>query len=116
MECGDFGPEETPFEDGTFKLVINFDESYPNKPPIIRFITKIFHPNIYADGNICLDILQNKWSPAYDVANILTSIQSLLCDPNPDSLANAQAATMFRENRGEYERIVRELTEKSWIE
>jgi ubiquitin-conjugating enzyme E2 A len=111
-----FGPEETPFEDGTFRLVITFDESYPNKPPVIRFITKMFHPNIYADGNICLDILQNKWSPAYDVANILTSIQSLLADPNPDSPANAQAATMFREQRTEYEKIVRELTEKSWLE
>jgi ubiquitin-conjugating enzyme E2 A len=111
-----FGPEETPFEDGTFKLLMTFDESYPNKPPVIRFITKMFHPNIYADGNICLDILQNKWSPAYDVANVLTSILSLLCDPIPDSPANAQAASMFRENRTEYERIVRELAEKSWIE
>lgn len=111
-----FGPEDTPFEDGTFRLVITFDETYPNKPPNVRFITKMFHPNIYSDGNICLDVLQNKWSPAYDVANVLTSIQSLLHDPNPESPANAQAASLLRDNPFAYEQMVREMTEKSWLD
>uniref|UniRef100_A0AAA9SC36 Ubiquitin conjugating enzyme E2 A n=2 Tax=Bos TaxID=9903 RepID=A0AAA9SC36_BOVIN len=70
-----FGPEGTPFEDGTFKLTIEFTEEYPNKPPTVRFVSKMFHPNVYADGSICLDILQNRWSPTYDVSSILTSIQ-----------------------------------------
>nr|CAG4649795.1 EOG090X0GZZ [Scapholeberis mucronata] len=71
-----FGPHDTPFEDGTFKLTIEFTEEYPNKPPTVRFVSKMFHPNVYADGGICLDILQNRWSPTYDVSAILTSIQS----------------------------------------
>jgi ubiquitin-conjugating enzyme E2 A len=88
-----FGPKDTPFEDGTFKLTIQFSEEYPNKPPVVRFVSKMFHPNgepgpvpephtlpslsssVYADGSICLDILQNRWSPTYDVSSILTSIQ-----------------------------------------
>jgi ubiquitin-conjugating enzyme E2 A len=45
----------------------------------------MFHPNVYANGELCLDILQNRWSPTYDVAAILTSIQSLFNDPNPNS-------------------------------
>ncbi|KAL7175457.1 hypothetical protein ACSBR2_029116 [Camellia fascicularis] len=69
---------------------------------------------IYADGSICLDILQNQWSPIYDVAAILTSIQSLLCDPNPNSPANSEAARMFSENKREYNRRVREIVEQSW--
>ena len=56
-----------------------------NTNTFYRFISKIFHPNVYADGKICLDILQNQWSPIYDIAAILTSIQSLLSDPNPAS-------------------------------
>lgn len=68
-------PHDTPFEDGTFKLTIEFTEEYPNKPPTVRFVSKMFHPNVYADGGICLDILQNRWSPTYDVSAILTSIQ-----------------------------------------
>ncbi len=70
-----FRPHDTPFEDGTFKLTIEFTEEYPNKPPTVRFVSKMFHPNVYADGGICLDILQNRWSPTYDVSAILTSIQ-----------------------------------------
>lgn len=75
-----FGPHDTPFEDGTFKLTIEFTEEYPNKPPTVRFVSKMFHPNVYADGGICLDILQNRWSPTYDVSAILTSIQVRICD------------------------------------
>ena len=54
-----FGPDDTPWEGGTFKLLLEFTEEYPNKPPAVRFLSKIFHPNVYADGKICLDILQN---------------------------------------------------------
>ncbi|KAF7721088.1 Ubiquitin-conjugating enzyme E2 2 [Apophysomyces ossiformis] len=109
-----FGPADTPFEDGTFKLVLQFDETYPNKPPQVKFVSKMFHPNVYANGELCLDILQNRWSPTYDVAAILTSIQSLLHDPNPNSPANAEAANLYRENRKEYVRRVREIVESSW--
>jgi ubiquitin-conjugating enzyme E2 A len=76
----------------------------------------MFHPNIYADGAICLDILQNQWSPIYDVSAILTSIQSLLADPNPNSPANAEASRLYIENRREYERRVVEVVERSWLE
>ena len=107
-------PEETAWEDGTFKLSLEFTEEYPNKAPVVKFITKMFHPNIYADGSICLDILQNQWSPIYDISAILTSIQSLLCDPNPASPANSEAARLYQENRREYERKVKEVVEASW--
>ncbi|NXJ10627.1 UBE2B enzyme, partial [Odontophorus gujanensis] len=124
-----FGPEGTPFEDvfvgghltvfvfvwtGTFKLVIEFSEEYPNKPPTVRFLSKMFHPNVYADGSICLDILQNRWSPTYDVSSILTSIQSLLDEPNPNSPANSQAAQLYQENKREYEKRVSAIVEQSW--
>lgn len=107
---------DTPFEDGTFKLLLTFDESYPNKPPTVKFLSRMFHPNVYANGELCLDILQNRWSPTYDVAAILTSIQSLLHDPNPNSPANAEAAQLYRENMKEYVRRVRATVEDSWLE
>lgn len=111
-----FGPDDTPWEGGTFKLVLEFTEDYPNKAPQVRFLTKMFHPNIYNDGQICLDILQNQWSPIYDISAILTSIQSLLCDPNPASPANSEASRLYNENRREYNRRVREIVEQSWID
>ena len=58
---------------------MHFEEQYPNKPPGVKFISQMFHPNVYATGELCLDILQNRWSPTYDVAAILTSIQRYVC-------------------------------------
>lgn len=110
------GPAETPFEDGTFKLLIKFDEQYPNKPPTVKFLSEMFHPNVYTNGELCLDILQNRWSPTYDVASILTSVQSLLNDPNTASPANAEAANLYRDHRSQYVKRVRSTVQKSWDE
>lgn len=109
-----FGPEETAWEGGTFKLVLEFTEEYPNKPPSVKFVSKLFHPNVYNDGGICLDLLQSNWSPIYDISAVLTSIQSLLCDPNPNSPANSEAARLFQENRREYNKRVQQVVEESW--
>ena len=140
-----FGPDETSWEGGTFRLLLEFSEDYPNKPPTVRFLSKIFHPNVYADGKICLDILQNQWSPIYDIAAILTSsawssccidllvpatlshllfpppslstsVQSLLSDPNPASPANAEASQLYERDRREYNKRVRAVVEASWID
>jgi ubiquitin-conjugating enzyme E2 A/ubiquitin-conjugating enzyme E2 B len=108
------GPADTPFEDGTYRLLINFDEQYPNKPPSVKFISEIFHPNVYANGELCLDILQNRWSPTFDVSSILTSIQSLLNDPNISSPANVEAANLYKDHTSQYIKRVRETVEKSW--
>ena len=93
------GPDGTLWEGGTFTMEVKFTEEYPNKPPQINFVTKMFHPNIYKDGRICLDILNNQWSPIYDVAALLTSIRALLANPNPMSPANPEAATLFADNK-----------------
>eukprot|EP00183_Erythrolobus_madagascarensis_P001851 CAMPEP_0185850952 /NCGR_PEP_ID=MMETSP1354-20130828/4880_1 /TAXON_ID=708628 /ORGANISM="Erythrolobus madagascarensis, Strain CCMP3276" /LENGTH=76 /DNA_ID=CAMNT_0028551683 /DNA_START=337 /DNA_END=567 /DNA_ORIENTATION=- len=74
----------------------------------------MFHPNVYDDGTICLDIIQQKeWRPIYTVTSILTSVQSLLDDPNIASPANAEAASMFKKDVDAYKRRVRRCASKS---
>lgn len=73
----------------------------------------MFHPNVYSDGNLCLDIIQDNWSPIYTVSSILTSIQSLLTDPNAASPANPEAAKMYVENPKEYRKRVRRVAVRS---
>lgn len=83
------GPTGSPFEGGVFKLELFLTEEYPMAPPKVRFLTKIYHPNIDKLGRICLDILKDKWSPALQIRTVLLSIQALLSAPNPDDpLAN----------------------------
>ena len=107
------GPQDTPWEGGIFSLRLTFGERYPEKPPRVRFTTDMFHPNVYLDGAICLDIIQDQWSPAQDVNSILMSVQSLLTDPNCASPANPEAARLYTEDRKEYNRRVRRISQRS---
>jgi len=107
------GPDETAWEGGVYPLRLTFSEQYPDKPPKVRFTTEVYHPNVYGDGSLCLDIIQDKWSPIYSVSTILTSIQSLLTDPNPASPANPEAAKLYENDRKSYNRRVRRCAENS---
>ena len=109
------GPADTLFEGATFSLTMNFKDEYPKKPPHVRFETPVFHPNVYTNGEICLDLLQNNWSPLYDASNVLLAIQTLLSDPNPDSPANSEAAKLFVNDKREYLRRVRQCVQESWL-
>ncbi|KJE92441.1 ubiquitin-conjugating enzyme family protein [Capsaspora owczarzaki ATCC 30864] len=107
------GPEGTPWEGGIYNMHLAFSDNYPTKPPKIRFVSEMFHPNIYSDGSICLDIIQDKWSPIYTISSILTSIQSLLADPNINSPANPDAASLYSKDIKAYKRRVRQCAERS---
>lgn len=66
------------YEELRYKLSLEFPSGYPYTAPTVRFLTPCYHPNVDTQGNICLDILKDKWSALYDVRTILLSIQSLL--------------------------------------
>jgi len=108
-----FGPPDSAWEGGIFSLRLTFSEDYPTSAPRVRFTSQMFHPNIYQDGSICLDIIQDKWSPVHSISTILTSIQSLLTDPNVKSPANVEAAKLYSTNRTEYNRRVRRVSARS---
>eukprot|EP00761_Pharyngomonas_kirbyi_P013360 gb/GECH01013388.1/.p1 GENE.gb/GECH01013388.1/~~gb/GECH01013388.1/.p1 ORF type:complete len:152 (+),score=38.08 gb/GECH01013388.1/:1-456(+) len=92
------GPTGSPYEGGVFKLELFLPEQYPMSPPKVRFLTKIYHPNIDRLGRICLDILKNKWSPALQVRTVLLSIQALLSAPNPDDPLANDVADHWKKN------------------
>ena len=98
------GPVDSPYEGGIFKLELFAHSSYPMEPPKIRFITKIYHPNIDKLGRICLDILKDKWSPALQIRSVILSILLLLSDPNElDPLSPDVASHWKRDKKGAIE-------------
>eukprot|EP01100_Stratorugosa_tubuloviscum_P007064 TRINITY_DN297_c1_g1_i2.p1 TRINITY_DN297_c1_g1~~TRINITY_DN297_c1_g1_i2.p1 ORF type:complete len:161 (+),score=58.94 TRINITY_DN297_c1_g1_i2:74-556(+) len=108
------GPDDTPWEGGIFTLRLSFPPNYPDKPPKVQFLTSyMYHPNVFSDGSLCLDIIQDKWSPVYSVSSILTSVQSLLTDPNPDSPANPEAASLYVRDIKAYNRKVRQCVQRT---
>jgi len=106
------GPEDSPFEGGLFFIDIRFPSDYPFKPPRCAFRTKIYHPNINANGGICLDILKSQWSPALSISKVLLSICSLLTDPNPDDPLVPDIARQYVSNRKQYEDTARDWTKR----
>lgn len=105
------GPQDSPYEKGVFQLELFLPSDYPMAPPKVRFLTKIYHPNVDKLGRICLDILKDKWSPALQIRTVLLSIQALLSAPNPDDPLDNNVAEVWKSNEQEALKRAREFTE-----
>ncbi|KAH8965239.1 hypothetical protein BDL97_04G107200 [Sphagnum fallax] len=105
------GPSQSPYEGGVFKLELFLPEEYPMVVPKVRFLTKIYHPNIDKLGRICLDIFKDKWSPAFQIRTILLSIQALLSAPNPNDPLAENIAKHWKNNEAE----VPNLASSNWV-
>lgn len=109
---GTSGPEGTPFEGGLFPATLTFPKDYPLSPPTMRFTCDFFHPNVYANGTVCISILHapgddpnmyesssERWSPVQSVEKILLSVVSMLAEPNDESGANIDACVSVNDLR-----------------
>ncbi|TBT99799.1 ubiquitin-conjugating enzyme [Hamiltosporidium magnivora] len=108
------GPPETPFYGGKFVVNIHIPDDYPFKSPSIGFVTKVFHPNVDENsGSICLDVLNQVWSPLYDLLNVVEIfLPQLLSYPNALDPLNSEAANMYINDKPKYEKVVKEYVDK----
>ncbi|KAJ5068069.1 ubiquitin-conjugating enzyme e2 e3 [Anaeramoeba ignava] len=106
------GPEGSPYQGGVFYLDIEFPSQYPFKPPRITFRTKIYHCNINSQGQICLDILKDNWSPALTISKVLLSLSSLLTEPNPKDPLVGSIAQQYIRDKSKHDRTAAEWTQK----
>lgn len=91
------GPKDTPYEGGFYRLILRVPKDYPMVPPSASFITKVFHPNVeFTTGNVCLDILKTKWSPAWTLSSVCLAVLNLLAEPASDSPYNCDAGNLVR--------------------
>ena len=119
------GQEGTLYSGYRIHARMKFPMQYPYQPPSFEFISPIFHPNVYEDGKICISILHTDqdeiintdianctWTPGLNVTTVCISINSLLNEPNIYSPANVDASKLFRDDREQYEKMVRSQLEK----
>ncbi|KAK9383975.1 ubiquitin-conjugating enzyme type E2 [Kockiozyma suomiensis] len=108
------GPDETPFKAGIWKVRVELPDQYPYKSPSIGFMNRIFHPNIdELSGSVCLDVINQTWSPMFDMINIFeVFLPQLLRYPNPTDPLNGEAAALLMREPKAYENRVKDYVNK----
>ena len=105
-----YGPDNSDYEGGIWKIRVRFPPQYPYKGPIINFMNKIFHPNVEQKvGTICLNLIGIDWHPSYDLLNILNIfLPELLQNPNAKDPYNSDAAKLYNKCSIKYKQKVQE--------
>ncbi|KAM3430999.1 hypothetical protein MY4824_007387 [Beauveria thailandica] len=85
------------YDGGRWLIAIEIPDEYPLKPPRMRFVTQVVHPNIaLQNGEICLDLLKDAWTPTYSVLECVRAVRMLLSCPETDSPLNVDVAALLR--------------------
>jgi len=105
------GPDGTPFSGGKFRVKLVLGKEFPTAPPKGYFITRIFHPNVASNGEICVNALKKDWNPKLGIKHILMVVRCLLIQPNPESALNEEAGQLLLEAYEDYFARAKMVTE-----
>ena len=106
------GPIDTPYANGVFNVDIAFPATYPFKAPNVKFVTKVYHPNINsASGEICADVLKD-WKPTLNVRFVLEVLHSMLSEPSPEGNLEPEIAKVLQDDPEKFNATATEWTKQ----
>ena len=112
-------PQSGIWRGGKFVFQFTIPDTWPIDRPSVKSLTRIWHPNISEDGNVCLNILRDNYTPVQPINHIIQGIFFLFNEPNPQSPLNVDAALQylqdlnaFKEKAEEYIRLYCETPTK----
>lgn len=109
-------PQQGYYKSGTFRFTVEVTQNFPMEPPKIKCINKIYHPNIDLQGNVCLNILREDWSPVLNLNSVLIGLNFLFLEPNPNDPLNKDAANVLVKNRALFTKNVRESMRGGYVD
>ncbi|WAO90378.1 Hypothetical protein NCS54_00780400 [Fusarium falciforme] len=108
-------PPSTPYHPGRFGIVLSLPTDYPFKPPVVKFSTRIYHPNVTNDslGNICLGLLKpDAWKPSTKIRAVLEALANLLEEPQLDSPLEERIAQQYQSEREAFDKTAKQQVER----
>ena len=107
-------PASPPYYPGKFGIILTLPTDYPFKPPVVKFHTRIYHPNVTNDslGNICLGLLKPEaWKPSTKLYAVLEALRNLLEEPQIDSPLEERIAQQYQSDRPAFDKAAKEHVE-----
>lgn len=100
-------PDEGYYQQGKFRFSMQLNHNFPIEPPRVKCLQKIFHPNIDLEGNICLNILREDWTPVLNLNSVLVGLLFLFLEPNATDPLNKESASVLMKDKNAFARLVR---------
>ncbi|XVE87259.1 hypothetical protein DITRI_Ditri18aG0102300 [Diplodiscus trichospermus] len=108
-------PDEGYYFGGTFLFSFQVSPIYPHEAPKVKCKTKVYHPNIDLEGNVCLNILREDWKPVLNINTIIYGLYHLFTEPNYEDPLNHDAAAVLRDNPKMFESNVRRAMSGGYV-
>ena len=90
---------EQEFAGGKFIVELDFSDNFPFQAPKIKFITKVYHPNVSKEGGICTQALEAGWVPTKSACDVVDFVLTTFRHPSDENPQEVDIANHYKSNK-----------------